>query len=64
MTMMQVVLKNTTRLCATKPIVTVNGMFPGPTLYAREGDNVVVNVTNNVKYNLTLHWYNVVVFIS
>ena len=52
----QVVLKNTTRLCATKPIVTVNGKFPGPTLYAREDDNVLIRVTNHVQYNVTIHW--------
>ncbi|KAF4386139.1 hypothetical protein F8388_016391 [Cannabis sativa] len=51
-----VVLRNTTKLCSTKPIVTVNGHFPGPTLYAREDDNVVVRVTNHVTYNLTIHW--------
>ncbi|KAG4201855.1 hypothetical protein ERO13_A05G303700v2 [Gossypium hirsutum] len=54
-----VVLKNTTRLCATKPIVTVNGKFPGPTLYAREDDNVLVNVTNLIKDNVTIHWHGV-----
>ena len=52
----QVILKNTTRLCATKPIVTVNGKFPGPTLYAREDDNVLIRVTNHVQYNVTIHW--------
>ena len=52
----QVVLKNTTRLCATKPIVTVNGKFPGPTLYAREDDNVLIRVTNHAQYNVTIHW--------
>ncbi|KAL4291026.1 hypothetical protein GQ457_14G024520 [Hibiscus cannabinus] len=46
-----VVLKNATKLCATKAIVTVNGKFPGPTLYAREGDNVLVRVTNHVQHN-------------
>ncbi|XP_017985149.1 PREDICTED: laccase-22 [Theobroma cacao] len=54
-----VVLKNTTRLCATKPIVTVNGQFPGPTLYAREGDNVLARVTNHVQHNVTIHWHGV-----
>lgn len=49
-------MEKTTRLCATKPIVTVNGKFPGPTLYAREGDNVIVRVTNHVQYNVTIHW--------
>lgn len=53
---MQVVLKNTTKLCSTKPIVTVNGQFPGPTLYAREDDTVIVRVTNHVNHNVTIHW--------
>ncbi|KAK9153572.1 hypothetical protein Sjap_001052 [Stephania japonica] len=54
-----VVLKNTSRLCATKPIVTVNKQFPGPTLYAREGDRVLVKVVNHVKYNLSIHWHGI-----
>ncbi|XP_039136095.1 laccase-22-like [Dioscorea cayenensis subsp. rotundata] len=54
-----VVMKNTTRLCSSKPIVTVNGKFPGPTLYAREGDNVLVKVTNHIKYNVTIHWHGI-----
>ncbi|KAK1423588.1 hypothetical protein QVD17_18892 [Tagetes erecta] len=29
-------VKNVSRLCHVKPIVTVNGRFPGPTVYARE----------------------------
>lgn len=55
---MQVVRKNTTKLCATKPVVTVNGKFPGPTLYAREDDTVTVRVINHVQYNVTIHWYS------
>ncbi|XP_019096969.1 PREDICTED: laccase-22-like isoform X2 [Camelina sativa] len=54
-----VVMKNMTKLCSTKPIVTINGKFPGPTLYAREDDNVIVNLTNNVNYNVTIHWHGV-----
>lgn len=54
----QVVRKNITRLCSTKPIITVNGKFPGPTLYAREGDKVIVRVVNHVKDNVTIHWYD------
>uniref|UniRef100_A0A7N0VG08 Laccase n=1 Tax=Kalanchoe fedtschenkoi TaxID=63787 RepID=A0A7N0VG08_KALFE len=54
-----VVMKNSTKLCSTKPIVTVNGRFPGPPLYAREGDNVLVRVTNHVKYNVTIHWHGI-----
>ncbi|KAE8695576.1 Laccase-10 [Hibiscus syriacus] len=54
-----VVLKNATKLCTSKAILTVNGKFPGPTLYAREGDNVLVRVTNHVQYNVTIHWHGV-----
>ncbi|KAL3536492.1 hypothetical protein ACH5RR_004953 [Cinchona calisaya] len=54
-----VVIKNATRLCSRKPIVTVNGRFPGPTLYAREDDTVLVRVVNHVKYNVSIHWHGV-----
>ncbi|KAF3449697.1 hypothetical protein FNV43_RR10428 [Rhamnella rubrinervis] len=54
-----VVFKNSTKLCSTKPIVTVNGKFPGPTLYAREDDTVLVKVVNHVKYNVSVHWHGV-----
>ncbi|KAI8032571.1 Laccase-4 [Camellia lanceoleosa] len=52
-------LKNATRLCATKPIVVVNGKFPGPTLYAREDDTVILRVVNHVHYNITIHWHGI-----
>ncbi|KAJ7565784.1 hypothetical protein O6H91_02G074900 [Diphasiastrum complanatum] len=48
-----------TRLCKTKSLVAVNGMFPGPTLYANEGDRVIVNVTNTAEYNITIHWHGI-----
>lgn len=54
--MSQIQVKNVSRLCHAKPIVTVNGMYPGPTIYAREGDRVLVNVTNHAQYNMTIHW--------
>ncbi|XP_027352239.1 laccase-17-like isoform X1 [Abrus precatorius] len=49
-------MQNVTRLCQTKSIVTVNGQFPGPRIIAREGDRLVIKVTNNVPYNVTIHW--------
>ncbi|KAK2995301.1 hypothetical protein RJ640_010907, partial [Escallonia rubra] len=52
-------LKNVTRLCQTKSILTVNGKFPGPRIVAREGDTVLVKVANHVKNNVTLHWHGV-----
>ncbi|TVU23281.1 hypothetical protein EJB05_25636, partial [Eragrostis curvula] len=54
-----VVMRNMTRLCSTKPILTVNGKFPGPTLYAREGDNVLVKVVNHATHNVTIHWHGI-----
>ncbi|CAI0475549.1 unnamed protein product [Linum tenue] len=54
-----VVLTNTSRLCSTKPIVTVNGQFPGPTLVAREDDTVLVKVVNHVQYNMSIHWHGI-----
>ncbi|KAL2502927.1 Laccase-17 [Forsythia ovata] len=52
-------MKNVTRLCQSKSIVTVNGQFPGPTITAREGDRVIVNVVNHVQYNVSIHWHGV-----
>ncbi|WVZ66943.1 hypothetical protein U9M48_016095 [Paspalum notatum var. saurae] len=48
-----------TRLCHEKTILAVNGQFPGPTIYARKGDAVVVNVFNHGRKNITLHWHGV-----
>ncbi|KAI7980283.1 Laccase-14 [Camellia lanceoleosa] len=44
-----------TRLCSTKNILTVNGLFPGPALHVRKGDRLIVNVQNQGNYNVTLH---------
>ncbi|KAJ0743207.1 putative laccase [Helianthus annuus] len=54
-----VVMKQVNRLCSSKPIVTVNRQSPGPTLYAREGDTVLVRVVNKVKYNVSIHWHGI-----
>lgn len=50
-------MQNVTRLCYTKSIVTVNGKFPGPPVVAREGDRLLIKVTNHVPDNITIHWY-------
>ncbi|GAV78290.1 Cu-oxidase domain-containing protein/PPR domain-containing protein/Cu-oxidase_2 domain-containing protein/Cu-oxidase_3 domain-containing protein/PPR_2 domain-containing protein/DYW_deaminase domain-containing protein, partial [Cephalotus follicularis] len=52
-------LKNVTRLCHTRSMVTVNGIFPGPPIVAREGDRVVVTLINNVRQNVTIHWHGI-----
>ncbi|GKV43558.1 hypothetical protein SLEP1_g50837 [Rubroshorea leprosula] len=48
-----------TRLCSSKNILTVNGQFPGPTLYVNKGDTIVVDVYNRGNYNITIHWHGV-----
>eukprot|EP00253_Pinus_taeda_P017784 PITA_17784 len=52
-------LSNVTRLCRTKPLITVNGKYPGPTVVAREGDRVIIKLVNHVKDNVTIHWHGV-----
>ncbi|KAF7816171.1 laccase-3-like [Senna tora] len=45
------------RLCRTHNILTVNGQFPGPTVEARNGDSLEINVVNAGKYNISIHWH-------
>jgi len=45
-----------TRLYHEKTVLAVNGQFPGPKLVAREGDRVVIRVTNHAQHNISLHW--------
>ncbi|RVX07095.1 putative laccase-1 [Vitis vinifera] len=48
-----------TRLCSTKNMLTVNGQFPGPTIYAKKGETIIVDVYNRGKENVTIHWHGV-----
>ncbi|XP_076947833.1 laccase-14-like [Bidens hawaiensis] len=50
---------NYTRLCNNKSLLTVNGQFPGPTITARRGDTVIVDVINKGDHNITIHWHGV-----
>ncbi|GKA99978.1 putative laccase [Tanacetum coccineum] len=50
---------NYTRLCSSKNILTVNGQYPGPTISARRGDTVIVDVINQATQNITIHWHGV-----
>ncbi|XP_042061693.1 laccase-14-like isoform X2 [Salvia splendens] len=45
-----------TRLCTKKTMLTVNGQFPGPTIYARRGDLVTIDVVNRADQNISIHW--------
>ncbi|KAL4311994.1 hypothetical protein GQ457_01G044050 [Hibiscus cannabinus] len=47
------------RLCKTHNSITVNGMFPGPTLEIKNGDTLEVLVVNKARYNVTIHWHGV-----
>ncbi|KAJ4768120.1 Laccase [Rhynchospora pubera] len=48
------------KLCNhTKTILTVNGLYPGPTVSARKGDIVYVQVINKGNKNITIHWHGV-----
>ncbi|PIN25285.1 Multicopper oxidase [Handroanthus impetiginosus] len=48
-----------TRLCTNKTMLTINGQFPGPTIHARRGDLVIVDVYNRAGHNITIHWHGV-----
>ncbi|KAJ0085540.1 hypothetical protein Patl1_07918 [Pistacia atlantica] len=50
---------NFTKMCSTKSMLTVNGSFPGPTIQARKGDTMFVNVINQGTYGVTIHWHGV-----
>lgn len=50
---------NFTRLCKSKRILTVNGEFPGPTIYAHRGETLIVNVFNRGNLGITIHWHGV-----
>lgn len=52
----QVQTTRITKLCNTRDIPTINGMYPGPVVYAQEDDKVIVKVTNESPYNITVHW--------
>ncbi|KAK6158904.1 hypothetical protein DH2020_006218 [Rehmannia glutinosa] len=51
--------KSVTKLCNTRDIVAINGMFPGPVVYAQEDDRIIIRVTNQSPYNATIHWHGV-----
>ncbi|CAI9777991.1 unnamed protein product [Fraxinus pennsylvanica] len=48
-----------TRLCTNKTILTINGQFPGPTIYATKGETIIVDVYNRANANITIHWHGV-----
>ncbi|KMZ57165.1 L-ascorbate oxidase [Zostera marina] len=46
--------------CFKKLVITINGSAPGPTIYAREGDTVIVEVINGlITENTAIHWHGI-----
>ncbi|XP_059451209.1 L-ascorbate oxidase-like [Corylus avellana] len=46
--------------CFKKLAMTINGESPGPTIYAQQGDTIVVNLTNSLPTeNVALHWHGI-----
>ncbi|GJE96139.1 multicopper oxidase [Phanerochaete sordida] len=43
----------------TKTMLVVNGVFPGPTIEANQGDQIVVHVTNQLQNRTTIHWHGI-----
>lgn len=40
-----------------RPMLLVNGVFPGPLVEANTGDRIVVKVTNHLTVGTALHWH-------
>jgi len=40
-----------------RPAMTVNGQLPAPALRFREGEEVVINVTNKLREDTSIHWH-------
>ncbi|CAE7189797.1 unnamed protein product [Rhizoctonia solani] len=40
-----------------RPMLVINGQYPGPTIEANEGDTIIVNVQNDMSVGTTVHWH-------
>src|SRR3546814_11350693 len=47
-----------------KRAIAYNGQTPGPTLRFKEGEDVVINVTNNLAESSSIHWHGLIVQIG
>lgn len=42
----------------TRPVIAINGQFPGPTIYCTVGDRVIVRAVNNLgNTSATIHFH-------
>lgn len=42
-----------------KPMLTINGQFPGPLIEANEGDTIIVNIHNAATNATAIHWHGI-----
>lgn len=40
-----------------RPMMVINGQFPGPMIVCNEGDTIVVNVVNQARNATAIHWH-------
>ncbi|KAF8404545.1 hypothetical protein HHK36_009432 [Tetracentron sinense] len=46
--------------CYKKLIITINGKSPGPSILARQGDTIIVNLKNSLLMeNVAIHWHGI-----
>lgn len=46
--------------CLKKLVITVNGVTPGPTIEAEEGDTIIVELKNSLlTENVAIHWHGI-----
>lgn len=43
----------------TREAMAINGQIPGPTLRFKEGEDVVINVTNRMLHDTSIHWHGI-----
>ncbi|KAF9883864.1 hypothetical protein FE257_002707 [Aspergillus nanangensis] len=43
----------------TREMIFVNGQFPGPPIVVNEGDEVIVDVRNNMSFNTSIHFHGI-----
>ncbi|GAV34979.1 copper resistance protein A precursor [Roseomonas sp. TAS13] len=44
----------------TRPAMSINGQIPGPVLRFREGEEVIINVTNKLRESASIHWHGLI----
>lgn len=40
--------------------MTINGSLPGPVIRLREGEDIVIRVTNKLKETSSIHWHGLI----